>query len=318
MSLIKKATELQISKTVKMMIYGQAGMGKTTLALSAPKPLLLDFDNGVKRVNIAQLSDVSIVQITMWGQVQQLLQEDLSDFDTIVVDTIGKMMDYIISYCCGNGTPKINDWSRINNTFKQFINSVNNLNKNVIFVAHRDVQTDGDSRVFVPALRPKNYNSIVTELDLLGYVQMRNENGYQKRTITFDPTDVSDGKNTCNMPGIMNIPVINDANGNAIAKNDFITREVIGRYNKMIEVKEEAVKDYQNVLNEIEDGVQQITDAESANNFLSHIGEYKQHGNSVIIKARDLFAKKVNSLHLVYDKNAKKYSNPAPAGEKTA
>lgn len=37
------------------MIYGQAGMGKSTVALSAPKPLLLDFDNGVKRMNMAHL-----------------------------------------------------------------------------------------------------------------------------------------------------------------------------------------------------------------------------------------------------------------------
>ena len=52
MGLIKKSTELTFPSTVKMMIYGQAGMGKTTVALSAPKPLLLDFDNGVKRVLI--------------------------------------------------------------------------------------------------------------------------------------------------------------------------------------------------------------------------------------------------------------------------
>ena len=38
MSLIKKSNELTIPSTVKMMIYGQAGMGKTTLALSAPRP----------------------------------------------------------------------------------------------------------------------------------------------------------------------------------------------------------------------------------------------------------------------------------------
>ena len=44
MSLIKKSNELVIPTTVKMMIYGQAGMGKSTVALSAPKPLLLDFD----------------------------------------------------------------------------------------------------------------------------------------------------------------------------------------------------------------------------------------------------------------------------------
>lgn len=310
MSLIKKATELQISKTVKMMIYGQAGMGKTTLALSAPKPLLLDFDNGVKRVNNAQLADVGIVPIKNWQEVQQVLRENLSDYETIVVDTIGKMMDFIIAYRCGFGTPRIQDWSAINNDFQQFVHTLNDLNKNIIFVAHRDVQTDGNSRVFVPALRPKNYNSIVTELDLLGYVQMRNENGYQKRTITFDPTDVSDGKNTCNMPSVMNIPAINDVQGNAIAKNDFITREVLGRYDKMIDIKENAAKEYQNVLNEIENGVEQITDAAGANNFLAHIGEYKQHGSSVIIKARDMFSKKVKSLGLVYDKAKKTYLDP--------
>ena len=55
MGLIKKANELEIPTIVKMMIYGQAGMGKSTLALSAPKPLLLDFDNGVKRVNMDRL-----------------------------------------------------------------------------------------------------------------------------------------------------------------------------------------------------------------------------------------------------------------------
>lgn len=53
MTLIRKSNELTIPTTVKMMIYGQSGMGKTTVALSAPQPLLLDFDNGVKRVNMA-------------------------------------------------------------------------------------------------------------------------------------------------------------------------------------------------------------------------------------------------------------------------
>ena len=78
MSLIKKANELVIPTTIKMMLYGQAGMGKTTVALSAPKPLLLDFDNGVKRVNMAHLDGIDTVQITSWNDVQQVLQEDLS------------------------------------------------------------------------------------------------------------------------------------------------------------------------------------------------------------------------------------------------
>ena len=87
MSLIKKSNELVIPTTVKMMIYGQAGMGKSTVALSAPKPLLLDFDNGVKRMNMAHLENIDTVQVTSWNDVQQVLQEDLSAYQTIVVDT---------------------------------------------------------------------------------------------------------------------------------------------------------------------------------------------------------------------------------------
>lgn len=78
MSLIKKSNELVIPSTIKMMIYGQAGMRKTTTALSAPKPLLLDFDNGVKRMNMTHLENIDTVQVTSWNDIQQiLLQEDL-------------------------------------------------------------------------------------------------------------------------------------------------------------------------------------------------------------------------------------------------
>lgn len=153
MSLIKKSNELVIPSTVKMMIYGQAGMGKTTVALSAPKPLLLDFDNGVKRVNMAHLDGIDIVQVSSWQDVQQVLQEDLSTYQTIVVDTIGKMMDFIITYKCGTRQPQIRDWGGINAEFSWMTRTLSSLNKNVVFVAHRDTRKDGDDTVFIPALR---------------------------------------------------------------------------------------------------------------------------------------------------------------------
>ena len=248
MSLIKKSNELVIPSTVKMMIYGQAGMGKTTVALSAPKPLLLDFDNGVKRVNMAHLDGIDIVQVGSWQDVQQVLQENLSAYQTIVVDTIGKMMDFIITYKCGTRQPQIRDWGGINAEFSWMTRTLSSLNKNVVFVAHRDTRKDGDDTVFIPALREKSYNSIVTELDLLGYLEMRNENGIQKRTITFDPTSRNDGKNTCNLPGVMFVPNILDKNGNPTAKNDFITTKVIQPYLNMLQVKKEEAAKYDRVI----------------------------------------------------------------------
>lgn len=308
MSIIKKAAELTIPATLTAMFYGQAGMGKTTLALSAPKPLLLDFDNGVKRVNMQHLDGVDIVQITRWQDVQDVLQEDLSDYETIVVDTVGKMMDFIITYKCGTRQPSIRDWSGINQEFSTFCRNVSSLRKNVIFVAHRDTRKEGDDIMYIPSLREKNYNSIVTELDLLGYMETRNVQGRVTRTITFDPTNRNDGKNTCNLPGIMNIPTILDAKGKAIAPNDFVTEQILKPYVAMLKAKQEAAAAYGALIAEITEGVEQITDAAGANHFIQHIGEYKHVGNS-LAKARALFAAKVAALGLIWDKESKTYKD---------
>lgn len=315
MSLIRKSNELQIQTTVKMMIYGQAGMGKTTLALSAPKPLLLDFDNGVKRVNENHLNDsVGIVQVTCWQDVLNVLNEDLSDYQTIVVDTVGKMMDFIIAFKCGQKQPKVQDWTAINTEFKNFVDRLSGLGKHIIFVAHRDTRKGAkDDTVYIPALREKNYNSIVTELDLLGYLEMKNEQGYVKRSITFDPTDVNDGKNTCMLPGVMFLQTILDKNGKPTGKNDFIEKQIIAKYQQMIGNKQAKVDEYNKALAEIEESISTITDAGGANHFLQHIGEYSGFGNSLIMKARDLFGKKVKALGLVYNKESKQYEDAAQA-----
>ena len=315
MSLIRKSNELQIQTTVKMMIYGQAGMGKTTLALSAPKPLLLDFDNGVKRVNENHLNDsVGIVQVTCWQDVLNVLNEDLSDYQTIVVDTVGKMMDFIIAFKCGQKQPKVQDWTAINTEFKNFVDRLSGLGKHIIFVAHRDTRKGAkDDTVYIPALREKNYNSIVTELDLLGYLEMKNEQGYVKRSITFDPTDVNDGKNTCMLPGVMFLQTILDKNGKPTGANDFIEKQIIAKYQQMIGNKQAKVDEYNKALAEIEESISTITDAGGANHFLQHISEYSGFGNSLIMKARDLFGKKVKALGLVYNKESKQYEDAAQA-----
>lgn len=306
MALIKKAAELTIPQTVKMIIYGQAGMGKTTFALSAPKPLLLDFDNGVKRVNSDHLNGVDIVQVSSWQDVQALFNEDLSAYETIVVDTIGKMMDFIIAYKCGSRQPQVREWSGINQEFNWFTRSLSMLNKNIVFVAHRDTRKEGDDTVFVPALREKSYNQIVTDVDLLGYMEMRLVNGKIQRTITFDPTARNDGKNTCNLPSIMEIPTIIDKNGKITGKNDFIVKNILAPYHAMLQSKQQARAEYDAKINDINDLLETVTNADSANNFVEVLGKIKQVGNSLQY-ARQQFAAKVAELGLTFNKESKSY-----------
>lgn len=41
MSLFKQPSELEVSTTIKALIYGQPGLGKSTLGLSTPSPVFL-------------------------------------------------------------------------------------------------------------------------------------------------------------------------------------------------------------------------------------------------------------------------------------
>lgn len=307
MSLIKRYFELETPSCVKMMIYGQSGMGKTTLALSAPRPLLLDFDGGVKRVNIAHVKDVGTVQVNTWAEVNAVLQEDLSGFDSIVVDTAGKMMDFIITHVCGLRQPKINDWGAINLEVQGFVRRLSALNKHVMIVAHRDVRKEGETNVFIPAIREKTYNALVAELDLLGYMETKTENGIVKRSITFDPTPRNDGKNTCGLPSVMFIPeIIDRATGQVTAPNNFVQAQIIEPYKAMIEVKSREVAKYKQVMDEVREAIDLVTDEASVNDFVDRIDSFEHIGSSRN-QAKLLINEKAKSLGLVYNKEAKRY-----------
>lgn len=310
MSLIRKSTDLTLPTAIKMMIYAQAGTGKTTLSLSAPKPLLLDFDGGVNRINLSHLEGVDIVQVTKWEEIKQLLAspQDLAPYQTIVPDTVGKLLDCIITYKCGLRQPMVQDWSGINAEFLWFTKQLASLNKHIIFIAHRDTRKEGDRTVFIPLLREKTYNTIVTDLDLLGYLEMVSEKGVQKRILTFDPTDRSEGKNTCLMPAKLNVTTIVDKQGRPTAANDFIQREVITRYNAMLSQKHELQKAYKSVVEDLSSRIEAITNAEQANEFIKYIATV-QHVGSSKDEGRRMFAAKAKELGLTFDTETKLYSD---------
>ncbi|MDR1120212.1 MAG: ATP-binding protein [Dysgonamonadaceae bacterium] len=299
MTLIRKPAQLDVPQTVKAMVYGQAGMGKSTLALSAPNPLLLDFDGGVHRVNLGHQTDT--VPIHNWKEANDVLKEDLSEYKTIVVDTVGKMMDYIILHVCRGKIPQIRDWGSINQEFSNFTRNASALNKHVIYVAHRDVRKEGDENVFVPALREKSYSAIVTELDLLGYVEAKGT----ERTVTFDPTSRNDGKNTCNLPGLMTIPTVVDAKGNA-QPNTFFRTHIIDPYIANQQKRVELSKAYDTVIGEIKENILLITDELSANDLICRIDKFKHVGNSKAVAAK-LLSAKAKELGLKFNDKDKKY-----------
>lgn len=311
MGLIKKVNELNIQAKIKMLVYGQAGTGKTTLAISAPKPLLFDFDGGVHRVNFAHLQDVDIVQIENYQNFIDVLdKEDLTPYETLVIDTGGKMLDYMAEYIIkknprmgrANGMLTLQGYGERKAMFSAMLGKVSTLGKHIVFVAHRETRQEGDEIRYVPLFGGSNYDSLVTELDLVGYMEAIG----RKRTITFDPTSKNDGKNTCNLPPMMDIPTIIDEHGKALESNDFLTEKVIKQYIERLDERRREAEKYNKVINEIKEQIELITDELSANDFVERINNFDHVGSSLSM-SRHLLKQKTDSLKLKWDAKKKSY-----------
>lgn len=307
MSLFKQPSELEVSTTIKALIYGQPGLGKSTLGLSTPSPVLLDFDGGVKRVNGA--FQCPTLQVKNWDMVIEALQEDLSPFKTIVIDTAGKMLDFMSAYIIKNdpkmgqrdGSLSLKGYGVRKTMFINFLSQCSMMGKNLIFVAHEREEKDGENRIVRPEIGGSSAGDLIKELDLVGYMQAIGS----ERTISWSPTEKFYAKNTCNLPAMQKIPVIIDASGNVIGQNIFLS-SIFDSYQAYLKKQADISNDYEALIDVVKENVELIVDAETANGITENIGKL-QHIWDSKLKAGLMIRDKCNSLGLKLNKLTKKY-----------
>lgn len=314
MSLFKKPNELEFVTTIKMLVYGQPGIGKSTMALSAPNPVLFDFDGGVQRVNVA--FQCPTLQVKSWEEALQALDELKGgevNCKTIVIDTAGKMLDFMSDFIMRNdskmkmrdGSLSLKGYGARKVMFQNFLREVAMMGKNIVFVAHEREEKDGETKIVRPEIGGSSAGDLIKELDLVGYVQAVGSD----RTVYWTPQEKFYAKNTCNLPAWQKIPVIVDANGNVTQQNDTL-QKVFVYYENNVKKIEETRKRYNELLDEIELAIENITDARSANEFAEAIASTEIIWDSKV-RARELFKVKVANLKLKWNAKTKSYEDTA-------
>jgi AAA domain-containing protein len=88
---------------MRMLLFGNPGVGKTTLALSFPRPLIIDTDGGLISGAIQGLGGVSY-EPNGWKEFEALYwwaKERADRFDTIVIDSITTVQRLLIDELVG-------------------------------------------------------------------------------------------------------------------------------------------------------------------------------------------------------------------------
>ena len=210
LSIIQPTEPMQVS-AIKLYIYGDPSMGKSTLGMTAHNALIIDADKGAYRVGHLRRAPVQLAET--WEQVACLTESDLEPFNTIVIDTIGRLLEIVkvnVSKSKGNtkrdGALMQHAYRISNNTFQTFVNRMIGYGKNVVFLAHATEDKDDDIVIHRPDLGGKNRQEIYRLSDCMAYFTYeRDASGKERRLLKFGYSEKHHSKDCAGL-GDIDVP----------------------------------------------------------------------------------------------------------------
>lgn len=310
-------------KKIRILIAGFPGIGKTTLALSAPKPLYIDVDLSAERIDrevlnlaagVTQPRDYAELRKDLGMDCSELelmaVKNSLSDYQTIVVDTGGKLLNIMgqygrmiePKYGQRDGSLSQKGYGWLGKEFQRFLDHIiYQLDKHIVIVFHAIEDKDGDDTKLRIKAEGSSKNSVWEVMDLGGFMEMRGN----QRMIGFSHCERYFAKGTRGVHGVYPIPEL--TNGQ---KNDFLARLFIEYNAASVKEQEEATAErlaYDTAMAKGLEIIESIVDVDSANAAMPRYKEIKH----ALTSNKELSAEwnaRIKACGLMFDKVLAKYT----------
>lgn len=305
--MIKKPSEIiNTESKFRVLIAGYPGIGKTTLGLSAPKPLLIDVDFGINRTMASVRKDY--IQPESYDEILNDLKGDLSDYETIVIDTGGKLLELMKNYVIKNdiknakkdGTLSLQGYGAVGREFTRFMNYIYfELRKHCVIIFHAVEEKQDEETKLRILVEGSTKNTVWQNVELGGFIEMRGNN----KVIGFDNCERFFAKSSFGIRGNHIIPEL-DAN----TPNDFLTR-LFEKANQNIQeeskIFEKEKIEYQEVINKYTPIIENMTADK-----VQEVSDLMQTIEHKLTSKKELSAKfkeRLNALNMHYNRDTKQY-----------
>lgn len=296
-----------------MVIYGVPGIGKSTLALSAPDPVFIDFDNGVRRVKPYHRK--TTIVCNSYEEVRDDLKSDLvKAAKTIIIDTGGSFVTYLQDWALRTdpaankkkgGGLSITGFGAVKAetaSFTSYILKI--LKKNLIYVFHSNEEKNKDGTPYQRILCEGALRTTVWQCcDFGAFMHVEGD----KTILSFRQTEEYFAKGCHGIEGDYVVPRLKETDN-----NDFLTRLFEKASASMAEedaFMEKRRMEYERIMAIVQTIVDGIVDADSATEAAKQIPTLN-HALTSLYESRALLTARTNELRLTWDKSLGQYVGP--------
>lgn len=140
-------------KRVKMLLYGEPGVGKSVFASKAPKPFFITTDGNYEWLEDFGAKPEAHRQVFSWSEAKEAFAQAYEEYETIVVDLLEDMFKWCeYDYCTRAKLEHVSDvgygkgYDITRNEFFLEISKLLGKNKHIILITHGTTWTTKDRR----------------------------------------------------------------------------------------------------------------------------------------------------------------------------
>lgn len=193
---ITNTADPQAKPSLVLLLYGDGGVGKTTCASTAPKPLLADCENGTKYLGLRGIK-LDVAHIEKWADMREFLEVAKgAQYETVIIDPLDELMDKVKKAMIASGdaklvqkdgSPTMGGWGWMKKQFKDYIKALRDTGKHVILIAHVQEEKDEERIVKRPKIETKISADIIGMVDVVAYMAVVGRGDEAKRILMVDP-----------------------------------------------------------------------------------------------------------------------------------
>jgi phage nucleotide-binding protein len=215
---------------LNLLIYGDSGIGKTTLAGSADvvtemsPTLVVDVEGGTESLRHAY-PNVDVVRVKTWNEMQQVYDElhaGRHKYQTVILDSLTEiqkfsMMQIMFDLIEKKGdevdpdVPGMREWGKNIEQIRRFVRGFRDLPMNAIFtsLSKEDKNPRTGKSKTMPSLSGKVAAEVPAFLDVVLYYYIKRVDDVEKRLLLSSPTETIIAKDrTARLPVVMEDPTM--------------------------------------------------------------------------------------------------------------